>query len=62
VHQRFLKWLKDEAHITERISIPKIKRQEKVPALLSEQQGGGADSVQASNRMSAGSHDGAGSS
>jgi len=27
----FLKWLKDEAHITERISIPKIKRQEKVP-------------------------------
>jgi len=34
----FLKWLKDEGHITERISIPKIKTPEKVPPLLSEQQ------------------------
>ena len=34
----FLIWMKDEGHLSERISIPKIKTPEKLPSLLSEQQ------------------------
>lgn len=34
----FLKWLKDEGHIAERISIAKIKTPEKAPTLLTNQQ------------------------
>lgn len=34
----FLKWLRDEGHISESIKIPKIKAPEKVPTLLSDAQ------------------------
>ncbi len=34
----FLKWLKDEGHVSEAIKIPKIKTPDKVPPLLSDQQ------------------------
>src|SRR5947208_3633315 len=34
----FLKWMKDEGHVSEHIKIPRIKTPEKVPPLLSDQQ------------------------
>jgi site-specific recombinase XerD len=34
----FLKWMKDEGHVSEHVKIPRIKTPEKVPPLLSDQQ------------------------
>lgn len=34
----FLKWMKDEGHISESVKIPKIKAPEKIPTLLSDSQ------------------------
>jgi len=34
----FMKWMKDEGHISESVKIPKIKAPDKIPTLLADSQ------------------------